>query len=46
MQEYDAALQTYLRLNQLQPGVIDTKRKIASIYARTGELDQAQKWLS
>ena len=46
MKEYKAALQTYLRLNHLQPDVIVTRRKIASIYARNGELDKAQEWLT
>ncbi|MEA3285910.1 MAG: tetratricopeptide repeat protein, partial [Candidatus Marinimicrobia bacterium] len=45
MQEYEAALQTYLQLNRLQPEVIETRRKIASLYAKTGKLDEAQKWL-
>ncbi len=46
MKEYQAALQTYLRLNHLQPREVTTCRKIASIYAKMGNVDKAQEWLT
>ncbi len=45
IEEYEAALQTFLRLDQIQPNDSTVRRKIASLYARAGELEQAEKWL-
>lgn len=46
MGEFEAALQTYLRLNQIQPDDSQLKRKIASLYAKLGMEDQARQWLA
>ncbi len=45
MEEYEGALNIYLRLNQIQPDDENTKRKIASVYAKMGHTDKAQEWL-
>ena len=46
MEAFEAALQTYLRLNQLQPGDAGTRRKIAALYAKLGQVENAREWLS
>ncbi len=43
--EYDAAIQIFLRMNELQPGDSEVRRKIASLYTKTGQLIQAKEWM-
>ena len=44
--DFNEALAVYLRLNDLQPGVPEVRRKIAAIYAKLGNLEEAEAWLS
>jgi len=45
MGEYEAALQTLLHLNKMQPNDPKNRRNIASLYAKLGQKDQAKEWL-
>ena len=46
MGEFEAALHTYLNLNHLQPDDQGVRRKIASLYAKLGDVNSAEEWLN
>lgn len=46
LQEFQAALQIFLRLNEILPDDESIKKRIASLFAKTGQFDKAREWLS
>ena len=45
LEEFEAAIQIFLRFNELQPGDPEVRRKIASLYTKMGQLNQAKQWM-